>query len=355
MNSDAHLILTVDYELFGDGSGCLDVCVLQPAERMLQIAARFDAPVTFFAEALEFIALSNEQGDDRATVQLQKALAYGHDVQLHLHPQWAGACFDIDRGWQVDMARWRIGDLPAEEVEGLIRQGKQWLKVEVAANVPGYRCLAFRAGGWCIQPSAHVIQALRREGFMVDSTVAPGQWRPGCGEWSDFRAAPDLPFWKTQEDVCIPDPQGLWEVPIAAGSIGRLRHLRSLTAARKQADGGMAPTCTGSYRGPANGIFHRLWMKSARLAQLGRVMLDLSTLPAQDLIDVTRQWLARYGETNGMPIPIVAIAHTKNFSRASEEAMGRYLSWASDVGIRFSTYGQWLDAMVMWRRRVDEP
>ena len=344
MKRAPHLILTVDYELFGNGSGCLDACVLQPAERMMQIAERFAAPLTYFAEVLEFIALADQAHDHRARDQLREALARNHDVQLHLHPQWSGAKRKAQGAWQLDMDLWRIGDLPQEQVRGLVRQGRQWLESEIAINISGYRCLAFRAGGWCIQPSEKVIAALLEEGFEIDSTVAPGQWRAGRGEWSDFRAAPALPFWRVAGDVCQPSDNGLWEVPIVVGNIERRRHLSALLHGKKQENGGLAPDCIGSYRGPARSRWENIRAKIIRLQQLGSVMLDFSTMPADVLIYVSRQWIERFAG-RGEPIPLVAIAHTKNFTTSSEEALAQYLAWAKAAGLRFSTFGQWLEAI----------
>ena len=340
-----HLILTVDYELFGDGSGCLDACVLQPAERLMQIAGRFDAPLTFFAEVLECMAMAEQGHDHRAQDQLRSALARAHDVQLHIHPQWSNAQYDTQGAWKLDMDRWRIGDLPLEEVRSLVCQGRQWLSSEVASNISGYRCLAFRAGGWCIQPSEKVIEALLEEGILIDSTVAPGQWRAGRGEWSDFRAAPAFPFWRVADDVCRPSGKGLWELPIAAGNIGRWQHLKILLTARKQGEKGLAPACAGSYRGPTESLLASVAGKMVRLQQLGGVMLDLSVLSADALIEVTKQWRLRYEGKTRVPFPIVAISHTKNFTPASEMALAAYLAWAQKEGIVFSTYGHWLEAV----------
>ena len=341
MRQKPHLILTVDYEVFGNGSGCLDACVLQPAERMMVVAERFGAPLTFFAETLEFIAMSAQMQDRRAQRQLCDALARGHDVQLHLHPQWHGARLDEQGRWQLDMDRWRIGDLSRAEAYSLIRLGKRWLEDEVAAHAPGYCCLAFRAGGWCIQPSHHVVQALQAEGFTLDSTVVPGQWRAGAGEWSDFRAAPDLPFWRADGDVCQPAAQGLWEVPIAVGRIGKWRHLASIRASRKLSTHGLAPGCAGSYLGPEGSAWHHWWSKAVRLRQLGSVMLDFSTMSAEVLIAITKQWASGHESGKG-EIPVVAIAHTKNFTQASADHLAAYLAWAQREGVIFSTYGRWL-------------
>ena len=38
-----HLILTVDYELFGNGSGDIVNCVIKPTAMMLDIADRYNA------------------------------------------------------------------------------------------------------------------------------------------------------------------------------------------------------------------------------------------------------------------------------------------------------------------------
>ena len=57
-NQPDHLILTVDYEIFGNASGSPLKCVVEPAERILSIAKHFAAPVTLFVEALEIMEMA---------------------------------------------------------------------------------------------------------------------------------------------------------------------------------------------------------------------------------------------------------------------------------------------------------
>jgi len=71
-------------------------------------------------------------------------------------------------------------------------------------------------------------------------------------------------------------------------------------------------------------------------------MLDFSTMPADVLIDISEQWLERFTD-NDSPVPLVAIAHTKNFTDASERNMSEYLIWAKGKGIEMGTYGRWLE------------
>ena len=73
-------------------------------------------------------------------------------------------------------------------------------------------------------------------------------------------------------------------------------------------------------------------------------MLDISTMPVDVLIEITKQWLSRFGDCN-KPIPIVAIAHTKNFTEASERNMLEFFTWLNNEQLTFSTYGQWLESL----------
>jgi hypothetical protein len=311
------------------------------------VADQFDAPVTIFAEAAELMAMEREMG--KGTVrdvrkQLEGAVLTGHDVQLHLHPQWQGAKKRHDGGWNLDLDRWRIGDLPEDEAECLISTGKGWLDDAAFANTPGRSCMAFRAGNWCIQPSEGVIRSLRRQGFRVESTVVPGMRKSSQGEWSDFRSAPELPFWRVDGDVCEASSSGLWEVPIASGRIGRLPQLTAEFQARKTENSRFAPNCYGSYSIRSGGPIDRVAVKVRKLVDLGLAKLDFSTMPAQTLLTITQDWMRRFNDP-WRPTPIVAIAHTKNWTERSTSHLTDYLTWARDAGIEFSTYSQCLELM----------
>ena len=347
MRPAAHLILTVDYELFGDGSGDTDCCVVNPSEKILEISGEFSAPVTFFVEALEFLHLgrvpANRARMDRVSAQLISAVKNGHDAQLHLHPQWHDADVTNSLEPKLDLARWRVGDLDEIEVNRIFDEGSAWLRDLLRPIDENYCCNVFRAGGWCIQPSATVVGAMLRQGIDMDTTVAPGYRNTTKGEWSDFRHAPNAPFWHADADVCTASMNGILEVPIVTGGISRWRHLYALLQSRRAGHGGLAEGCHGSYQGPHGGA-DSIAGKIGKLLRLGHVMLDFSTMPVDVLIDVTEQWLAKhYG--GAAPIPIVAIGHSKNFTPRSASALHAYLKWAAAEDIRFSTFGKWREAI----------
>lgn len=336
-----HLILTLDYELFGDGSGCLGACVVEPTDRCRAIAEAHDARLTLFVEALEFAALARLDGAPGADKypeveqQLSRLAASGHALQLHLHPQWLDAHHEAGN-WHLDFSKWRVGSLSNSDLARCFDEGQAYL------NRFAKQATVFRAGGWTIQPEGHVLEQLNERHITVDSTVAPGLYNAATGDWYDFRNAPALPYWSIQDDVCSPVSDGpVIEVPIATARIGVAAHAKALREAKQLNQ--FPEGCSGSYNGPNDRL---QWARGrvSKVMGLGTVMLDFSTLPAWALIEATRRYMQRFANTEG-PIPIVAIGHNKNFSARSQAAFTTWLEWcAQNAQIGFSDYDTWLSA-----------
>ena len=339
------MILSVDYEVFGDGSGMLCSCVTRPAERILSVAERHGAAVTFFVEALALLEMERAgvPGVKEVEIQLRRALRDGHDVQLHIHPQWDGAVRGADGAWQVRMDRWRLADLDAAHIARLMVDGKGWLERSMRQEVPDYRCRFFRAGAWCIQPSASVLKVARSLGLEADSTVAPGLSNPARGDGYDFRDVPQRGWWRVSDSVRCESREGLLEAPIAVGRLKARGRLRSILSSRLRPESGFAAGCKGTYRGP-NGTWQSLRSKVRRLQEIQTSMLDFSTVPGTQLIEIARDWIGTHSDCE--QLPVIAIAHTKNFTQRSEEALDDLLVWASaEDDLRFSSSVVWLDAV----------
>ena len=349
-----HLILTIDYELFGNGSGCLNHCVTAPTETCLQTLKKYTAELAFFADATEFKALASYpeifgQGMQAVETQLVDALNDGHTLQLHIHPQWLGASYE-NGVWQLDLSKWRIGDLTQDDINRCVAEGLEYLNGIAARSRSdkGQNCKVFRAGGWAVQPGAKVLAALQQCGVEMESTVAPGAYNPARGDWFDFRRSPDLPFWPVREEVCVAVNSdidngiaSLMEVPITTAKVGKLKHFKSLREHRKLP--GLPEGCVGSYDGP-NSRWQNYLGKLNKLLRMGTVMLDFSTMPGWMLVEITRQhqWVNRARE---LPIPIVAIGHNKNFTAKSNENLVYWLDWVADQpDIQFSSYDKWQKA-----------
>lgn len=343
------LILTVDYELFGNGSGSVSGCVLDPTRRILEIAESHGAPVTLFVEALEFDVMRNADAKvpRRAWAavrdQLRSAVSRGHDVQFHLHPQWAGAQFE-DGAWRLNPSRWRLGDLTASEIEELIGRGCRLLEEVVCPVRKDYRPRAFRAGGWCIQPSRATLEALELHGLDVDSSVAPGLHLADPSRWYDFRRAPARrSWWPVRDDVTSPDRCGpILEIPIAVGSVSSLSTLTRMVRSRIASSGQFPSGCEGTYESP-RGAWGQIRAGISRLVDVRRAMLDFCRLPASTLVKVSREWL-RSRNQDGSDMPIVAVGHCKNFGDDAAEQLDQFLGTvARGSDVNFGTFAPWFN------------
>jgi len=337
----SQLILTVDYELFGNGSGSCRRCASDPLERMARLVERYDGRLEIFVEALEFAVM--ERSPDHAGAvavvkrQLADMLARGHRLQLHIHPQWDEATPDPDAApeagtWRFGDTPWRTGDLQAGDLQRLLGMALDWIRDAVSGVTPDYRPTVFRAGGWCVQPSARVLAVLREFGLKADSSVAPGLVSHDPAAWFDFRQCPSRASWVVHDDVCVQDGVaatgggGLLEIPIASARVNVGRHINARLARRRE--GEMAPGCRGSYRGRTEakqpmGRLTGLWRK---LLASRWAMLDFCTLPSELMTTIIRDWLKRRGAADGA-VPVVAIGHTKNFSPAAELELEKLLIW----------------------------
>lgn len=250
-----NLILTLDYELYGNGSGNIYTHIIEPTERILALAAQYKAKITFFVEVIEFWRIeeewqrgnrmgyaSNPIEDIRS--QLQEAYKNGHDVQLHLHPQWVDATFE-NGTWNVNLKEWRLGGYSKTgkySLVNLLKRGKETLEEWIQPIDANYECIALRAGGYNIQPSHEIVKAMKEAGLKIDSSIYPGGKETGTLSNYDYsNIAPNREFWQTSDELEIEGDSGIYELPIVALSIPRwkkfasIERIKSLLKNRKSA------------------------------------------------------------------------------------------------------------------------
>ena len=239
-----HLILTLDYELFGDGSGDVFKHIVEPTNAILEVAEGYGAKITTFFEVVEYWRLKqewesgNSMGYDRNPAeameqQVLDMMSRGHDVQLHIHPQWVDAKWEDGR-WIVDFDNWRLSDFktPTMTLNQLISKGKETLEAIIKPHFPDYECYAIRAGGYNAQPSIEIVSAMRGLGFRVDSSIVPGAREQGMLSVYDYSPVPlDCGVWNVREELDKQYSQstGIIELPIVAFPVLRLLKFMSLT------------------------------------------------------------------------------------------------------------------------------
>lgn len=218
--------LTVDYETWQplpDGFVIdWEVDVFTPTERLLAVAEENAVPLTLFAEMGEYLWLRAQEPEiaGRMEEQWRDAMRRGHDVQLHLHPNWTpemGARHD-ERGWWWDMERPRAHDYEGD-LELLVARAKQALEEAIRPVSPGYRVTSYRAGTYEAQPFERLSAALRGNGILADSSVLPYDRR--AGRHYDYRLAYSRhqPYFASRIDPQLkapPSERELVELPVFA-------------------------------------------------------------------------------------------------------------------------------------------
>jgi hypothetical protein len=219
------LILTNDWEIFGDGTGDYFEIQHNPLAELLGLMKEFDARITIMAEVgQQFAHLALSDRLDRAKEIsssweeiLKDAIKSGSDVQLHIHPQWINADFDNGK-WLLNMDKWAISSLDGETIETLILKGKSYLETLLKSVKPDYQCIAFRAGAYCIQPSQLIIEKLLKAGIICDTSVTKGLKNEGFYDFS--RAHSNiLPWICSEKSVTEQGNSGLMEIPIYSRSL----------------------------------------------------------------------------------------------------------------------------------------
>jgi len=221
------IIITLDYEIFGDGSGDVKKLIIEPTDRLLRILNDRNIRMTVFFEFEEFLVfrkyaeeLRTHFGYDPALLieeQLEQLVYYGHEIGLHIHPQWIGARFDGKR-FNLFTENQCLFDVykNKQEITSYLRDRLTILRTLIKKCNSKSEITCFRAGGFALRPEKLTLDTLYSLGIMADSSVIKGFYSIGKGANLDYCAAPNNKgFWWVNENVCKPDIKGnIIEFPI---------------------------------------------------------------------------------------------------------------------------------------------
>ena len=223
MKPTIHLALTHDWELRGDGSGDIEQIQFAPLRRLQKIYAKFSARTTFLPDVMQqlrFRQVESKHPDlkelaDSWDEHVRTAFRQGHDIQLHLHPQWLNAEYEAGR-WQMN-GDWSILNYDREVAYAMLAETKQYLEDLLQPVNSTYRCLAFRAGALAAAPSNHLFESLVERGIQLDVSIAGGVFVNNQTLQLDYRNCEEtfLPYYPLMKDarsvsqqrepiVCVP-------------------------------------------------------------------------------------------------------------------------------------------------------
>lgn len=216
-----NIFITLDYELFfGQKSGTVEDCILNPTEALLKIVEPYNVKFSCFVDAGYLMALERQMQEypklkedhEKVSQQIKSLAANGHGIELHVHPHWEDSFFD-GSNWEMNTERYKLSDFSEKEVSELVT--RYCITLEKASGKPP---MAYRAGGWCAQPFGPIQKALLKNNIRIDSTVYPGGYYHSENQHFDFRGVPQYNTdYRFLEDLITENPDGpMREIPISS-------------------------------------------------------------------------------------------------------------------------------------------
>lgn len=342
------IVLSVDYEIFGNGEGDARQHIVEPTERMARLCEKYGAPLTVFFEVEEYLAFEKYRdalvaklGYDPAALIRQQIVSLagrGHDIQLHLHPQWHRCDFKNGK-WILQREKNTVDSLfeTQEETTQYIADRKAVIEKMLAEAGKQEKVTVYRAGGFSAQPATKLLVALAQNGFTIDSSVVKGLVQnKGYGSALDYRRAPSAKEpWRVSRDVIEADPAGpIWEVPIYSRM---RRRFQQLTVRRLRAKFSKnIPKTQQQDMVQQLGIGRNPVKILKFLAQPIPIKLDFHNQSPGTLFS----WIkSAPAPLNGGPDVVVLIGHTKEHT--DDRGFEKFLALAqADRGLKVSGFGE---------------
>ncbi len=235
------LIVSFDYELPLGGCSDYEKGLFVPAGRVLDLARKLELPVCFFVDALcavQFKDWDFEKFYKPLQKQITKLLRQNGEVQLHLHPHWMTSKFENGRFLPShDKTFLAFADETGHlSIENIIKKGANELNGLASEVIPGYQCVAYRGGGYNIQPYTDLIfRYLQNAGICIDSSILKGYYFATETQQEDYRSMPSTPNWYIPFNGNIREPAqgGMFEIPIATAPISVVAKLAQKLKKRK--------------------------------------------------------------------------------------------------------------------------
>ncbi len=327
-----HIIITIDYEIFGDGTGDVKRHMIEPTNRILNIFDKYGVPLTIMFELTEYFKfieydphIKKDMGysyADAVRKQVLDAYHRGHDVQLHVHPQWLDAEYK-DSKWVMNDAKLSVSKMSPDKIDRLITAGKNELEGLIRTVDPTYICEVLRLTNlpWCEAPQV-VFEAMKKNKLIAHSLAV-----------SDNPRNSERGYWMLDEEW------PLFEIPIHSMKLPAYKAMsfyRVATALyrRKYTRGTVS---MGSHESVGKKSFIE------RLTEPYVVKWDFCKQSSQEMLTFLDGGLEKYDHERN-EVPLIMIAHSKDFFNAGN--LDTFLRDAikRKSKVKFSSFGDFVSS-----------
>jgi hypothetical protein len=232
-----YILFSADYELFlGKNFLNEDEILIKPTNELINTCSDLDIKFTFFFDTCCMWAYKKNKRYDfpkKAEIQMVNAIKLGHDVQTHTHPHWLFTKFN-DMEFTYDPTKFLMGTLSDNDkecqvyIDKILKRSKEYLTNLFKPFNPSYECVAFRAGGYGIQPKTELIlEGLEKNDYLIDSSVISKFIFDSNVNQINFKNFPDKGNYWLDEIQSIKDKKRrrIFEIPIACVKLNPFEYL----------------------------------------------------------------------------------------------------------------------------------
>lgn len=221
-----NICFTFDYEIFfGKNYGTSEEILFKPTQKIIDLLNEEKVSATFFIDTcsvMQNMKLDKYEYVNKVEEQLRYMVKKGQDPQLHLHPHWLKSYLHNGE-WAFNADYYRIHKFGFDELKhdsayNLIKFGKDFLEKNICTIDKEYKCIAFRAGGFTIQPHQELVRVLYKNGIRIDSSIAPMLLSNGVNAYDFRKKLNNVNWWLSAKEpwnVEAKDKKiALFEIPV---------------------------------------------------------------------------------------------------------------------------------------------
>ena len=158
-------VFTIDYEIYGNGTGLLKDLVYEPAKRLRELFRTWNVRFVAFVEVAELEKIEIFGADPAIDLVKRQVLEFyrdGCEIGLHLHPQWCNARYEKG-AWILDYREYNLCTLPRNRISEVVDGSLAYLPSPTTTNSWKFRVPPSRSGFVsCSAKSASILASERR-------------------------------------------------------------------------------------------------------------------------------------------------------------------------------------------------
>lgn len=213
MATAMNVYFTLDYELFlGEKTGTPENCLIRTMDELCKVADKHHFKYVIFVDATYLLRMQQLKGRykevdrqfDLVSNHVKSLAEQGHDIELHFHPQWLYSDWDDKaQQWRMDRDHYKLSDMPLADAKKYLREAKELLD-----GIVGYKTIAYRAGGFCLNEFEDFKEIFKELGLKVDSSVARYSHISSKVHYYDYRRIPKEQIYTFSNSIKEKDDKG---------------------------------------------------------------------------------------------------------------------------------------------------